>query len=102
MCAVFSLRSTVPTLVLHTIGDLLYPIAQGRFVAEGSQGSRMVELAGTDHLYWSENGDRVGDEINEFLSGARSSESNDRVLATVLFTDIVDSTATAAAIGDRR
>ncbi len=92
----------VPTLVLHTIGDLLYPIAQGRFVAEGIQWSRMVELAGTDHLYWSENGDRVADEIEEFLSGARSSQSNDRVLATVLFTDIVDSTATAAALGDRR
>ncbi len=93
---------TVPTLVLHTAGDLLYPIAQGRFVAEGIQGARMVELAGTDHLYWSENGDRVADEIEEFLSGARSSQSNDRVLATVLFTDIVDSTATAATIGDRR
>lgn len=93
---------TVPTLVLHTAGDLLYPIAQGRFVAEGIQGARMVELAGTDHLYWSENGERVADEIEEFLSGARSSQSNDRVLATVLFTDIVDSTATAATIGDRR
>ena len=93
---------TVPTLVLHITGDLLYPIAQGRFVAEGIQGARMVELAGTDHLYWSENGDRVADEIEEFLSGARSSASNDRVLATVLFTDIVNSTAIAAAIGDRR
>ncbi len=93
---------TVPILVLHTTGDLLYPIAQGRFVAEGIQGARMVELAGTDHLYWSENGDRVADEVEKFLSGARSSQTNDRVLATVLFTDIVDSTATAAAIGDRR
>jgi pimeloyl-ACP methyl ester carboxylesterase len=93
---------SVPTLILHTSGDLLYPIAQARYVAEHIPGARLVDPPGTDHLYWSENGDAVADEIEEFLSGSRSHGDSDRVLATVLFTDIVDSTATAVGLGDRR
>jgi class 3 adenylate cyclase len=93
---------SVPTLILHTSGDLMYPLAQATYVAEHIRGASLVELSGTDHLYWSQNGDAVADEIEEFLSGSRSHGDSDRVLATVLFTDIVDSTATAVGLGDRR
>jgi class 3 adenylate cyclase len=61
-----------------------------------------VELAGTDHLYWSQLGDEVADEIEELLTGVRGGHDADRVLATVLFTDLVSSTERAAELGDRR
>jgi class 3 adenylate cyclase len=90
-----------PTLVLHTTGDRITPIEQGRYVAEHIAGARFVELRGTDHLYWSQLGDEVADEIEEFLTGVRGAHDSDRALATVLFTDLVSSTERAGELGDR-
>ena len=61
-----------------------------------------MELDGADHLWFTENADELVDEIEEFLTGARAAPDPDRRLATVLFTDIVGSTATAAELGDTR
>ncbi len=96
----------VPTLVLHRTGDRVVPIDAGRYVAANIPGAKFVELPGTNHNPMlageREIGDRVGDEIEEFLTGSRSSEVEiDRVLATVMFTDIVNSTKRAAELGDR-
>jgi class 3 adenylate cyclase len=92
----------VPTLVLHRTGDLWAPVGHGRFLAEHIPGARYVELPGDDHLFYVGNTDAVLDEIEEFLTGARHTPEPDRVLATVLFTDIVDSTPLAARLGDAR
>jgi class 3 adenylate cyclase len=91
-----------PTLVLHVSGDQVFPVAQGRYVAEHISDGRFVELNGTDHLYWSQLGDEVADEIEEFLTGVRGGHDTDRALATVLFTDLVSSTERAGELGDRR
>ena len=91
----------VPTLVLHRTGDLDSSVDEGRFVAEHIPGARFVELPGEDHVPWI-HADQVVDEIEEFLTGARPAPESDRVLATVLFTDIVGSTRRAAELGDRR
>ena len=90
-----------PTLVLHRTGDLDSRAAEGRYVAEHIPGARFVELPGDDHVPWID-ADQVVDEIEEFLTGARPAPESDRVLATVLFTDIVGSTRRAAELGDRR
>jgi class 3 adenylate cyclase len=91
----------VPTLVMHRIGDLDSNVDEGRYVAEHIPGARFVELPGDDHVPWID-ADQVVDEIEEFLTGARPAPEPDRVLATVLFTDIVGSTERAAELGDRR
>jgi len=91
----------VPTLVMHRTGDLDANVAEGRYIAEHIPGARFVELPGSDHLPWVGDQDVVLDEIQEFLTGARPAMPSERVLVTLLFTDIVDSTATAARIGDR-
>jgi class 3 adenylate cyclase len=90
-----------PTLVLHRSGDLDSHVDEGRYVAEHIPGARFVELPGADHAPWID-ADQVVDEIEEFLTGVRPAPEPDRVLATVLFTDIVGSTERAAALGDRR
>jgi class 3 adenylate cyclase len=92
----------VPTLVLHRTGDHDVDIAEGRYLASKIPGAKFVELAGADH--WISAGDTgaIADEIEEFLTGTRPAPELDRVLATVLFTDIVGSTARAAELGDRR
>ncbi len=90
----------VPTLVLHRTGDRMVPLAQGRMIAEAIEGARFVELAGDDHLPL-ERPEEIVDEIEEFLTGTRSQREPDRMLATVMFTDIVDSTSRAADMGDR-
>lgn len=92
---------TAPTLVMHRTDDRLIPIALGRYVADGIKGARFVEFPGQDHLFWTEDPDPVMDELEEFLTGTRQSRPPERMLATVLFTDIVDSTANAARLGDR-
>lgn len=92
----------VPTLVVHNVDDMLVPVACGRYLAEHIPGARYVELAGTDHLFWFSNPDDVVGEIEEFVVGTRTEPEPDRVLATLLFTDIVSSTEMAGRLGDRR
>ena len=92
---------SAPTLILHRADDRAVPIELGRYVAECIPGARFVEVPGTDHLLYTQGADRVVDEVEEFITGTRSVRTPDRVLATVLFTDIVDSTAHAARLGDR-
>jgi class 3 adenylate cyclase len=89
----------VPTLVLHRQGDAI-PIAQGRLLAHRIPGARMVELRGADHAIWTQETDTIVGEIEQFLTGSRAAAAPDRLLATVLFTDIVDSTRHAADLGD--
>jgi class 3 adenylate cyclase len=90
-----------PTLVLHSVDDLMVPFADGRAVADGIPGARFVQLPGGDHLPWVGPAVRQSlDEIEEFVTGTRPSAPVDRVLTTVLFTDIVDSTKRAASEGD--
>jgi class 3 adenylate cyclase len=91
----------VPTLVLHRHGDRISAVAQGRYVAEHIAGARFVELAGIDHLPFIGDADGLLDEVEEFATGQRSLRLPERVLATVLFTDIVGSTEIQAARGDR-
>ena len=91
----------VPTLVLHRRGDLDSRIEEGRYIAERIPGARFVELDGTDHVPWID-ADQILDEVEEFLTGVRGGPAADRVLATVVFTDIVNSTGRAATLGDRR
>ena len=92
----------VPTLVLHRRLDRLVNVRHGRWLAEHLPNAKLVELAGGDHLPWGEGAEDVIDEVQEFLTGTRYAPEPDRILATVLFTDIVDSTGTAAELGDQR
>jgi pimeloyl-ACP methyl ester carboxylesterase len=92
----------VPTLVLHRAHDRMISVEQARYLAGHIPGARLVELAGADHAPWVENTDVLLDEVEEFLTGARRAPESDRILATVLFIDIVGSTERAAALGDRR
>ncbi|HSW27346.1 MAG TPA: adenylate/guanylate cyclase domain-containing protein [Burkholderiaceae bacterium] len=91
----------VPTLVIHRSGDREVNVEEGRWLAARIPGSRYVELPGDDHLAWVGDQDATLDEMQEFLTGVRPSPEFDRVLATVLFTDIVGSTDLAARLGDR-
>jgi class 3 adenylate cyclase len=91
-----------PTLVMHRVGDRDSIIEEGRFIAAHIPGARLVELAGEDHLPWVGDAESIVAELQEFLTGTRPSEEADRVLATVLFTDICDSTRRAVELGDRR
>jgi class 3 adenylate cyclase len=92
---------TVPTLVLHRTGDTDSRVEEGRYIATRIPGARFVELAGDDHVPWID-ADQVVDEVEEFLTGRRPEPHPDRVLTTLLFTDIVGSTQRAAELGDRR
>ncbi len=105
--AVRDMRATLPltqtpTLVLHRSGDRYIPVAHGRYIAEQIPGARYVELPGDDHLHYAGDADRMLDEIEYFITGIRPSPRTDRTLATVLFSDIVDSTRHAADVGDAR
>jgi class 3 adenylate cyclase len=77
------------------------PARQGRYIADRIPGARFVELEGADHLPTLGNQEALLDEIQEFLVGSRAAAAAERSLATILFTDIVDSTARAAELGDR-
>jgi pimeloyl-ACP methyl ester carboxylesterase len=92
----------VPALVVHRTGDRFIPVEHGRYLAEHIPRARLVELPGDDHLPQFGDSDAVLDEIQEFLTGVRGADEPERVLTTVLFTDIVDSTARASELGDRR
>jgi pimeloyl-ACP methyl ester carboxylesterase len=93
----------VPTLVVHRTDDKAINVEGGRFLAEHIPGARYIELPGVDHAPMiGDNADEIADAIQEFLTGARAPVEVDRVLSTVLFTDIVGSTQKAAALGDRR
>lgn len=92
----------VPALILHRDGDPFTGPVHGRYLAEHIPGARYVELSGSDHLFFSENADRLVDEIQEFLTGVREAKEAERVLATVLFVDLVGSTEEATRLGDRR
>ena len=92
----------VPTLVLHAPADPMVPFAQGKWLAEQIPGARFVELHGQDHVPWFDLADEVIAEIRDFLTGFREPTEPEQVLATVLFTDIVDSTDRARELGDRQ
>ncbi|HEX6255628.1 MAG TPA: adenylate/guanylate cyclase domain-containing protein [Euzebyales bacterium] len=92
---------SVPTLILHRKGDLDVDIGGARYLASHIPGAHLVELPGDDHLIWSDP-DQILDPVEEFVTGAIASPPVDRVLTTVLFTDIVGSTGHATALGDAR
>jgi pimeloyl-ACP methyl ester carboxylesterase len=91
----------VPTLVVHHADDVVIPPEQGKDVADHISGAKYVELPGRNVLHFLEPWRASFEEISEFLTGHRAEVADDRMLATVLFTDIVDSTRRAAEIGDR-
>ncbi len=90
----------VPTLVLHRAGNRFIDVRKGRYLAEHIAGAKFVEIPGDDHLFHLGETETILNEIEEFLTGERPVPEVDRVLATVLFTDIVGSTEHAAALGD--
>jgi class 3 adenylate cyclase len=92
---------TTPALLIHNVDDYA-PVFQSRLAAARLPNARLVELPGCDHAFWMHDPDPVADEIEQFVTGARRSAQTDRVLATVLFTDVVGSTERAAELGDAR
>lgn len=88
-----------PTLVVHALDDHVVPVANGRWLAEHIPGARLIEIPGEHMLF---DVDLLADEIETFLTGTRQAVTTDRVLATVLFSDIVASTERASSLGDRR
>jgi class 3 adenylate cyclase/pimeloyl-ACP methyl ester carboxylesterase len=93
----------VPTLIVHRVDDPICHVENARFLAANIEGARYVELPGSNHVPWAGGGaDEILGEIREFLTGVREAPEPDRVLATVLFTDIVGSTERATELGDRR
>ena len=89
----------VPTLVLHRTGDFVNVVG-GRYLAAHIPGARMIELPGDDHAFWIGDSESIAAAIEEFVTGGRRASSGTRVLATVLFTDVVGSTELAASAGD--
>jgi class 3 adenylate cyclase len=89
-----------PTLVLHRRGDRMVDIEMGRYLGDHIPGAKLVELDGDDHLFFTGDADALLDEIEEFLTGVRPRPLVERVLATVLFTDVVSSTQRAVELGD--
>ena len=92
----------VPTLLVQRVGDRVSRIEGARYMAERIPGVKYVELPGDDHIPWLGDVEAVLGEVEEFLTGVRHGREADRVLATILFADIVGSTEKAAALGDRR
>jgi hypothetical protein len=89
-----------PTLILHVRGDRLYPVGHGRYLARNIPHARLIEIDGQDHYYFWENGDRIADEIETFVTGGRKPPASNRYFAILLFTDIVGSTGRLVAVGD--
>src|SRR5688500_19233623 len=87
---------------MHRTGDRTTQAGGSRLMAKLIPGARYIEYPGIDHLPWTQDDtDRIVDDMQEFITGSRPIEEADRVLATVMFADIVDSTQRAAKIGDR-
>lgn len=91
-----------PTLVVHRVGNRYLPLSHGRYLAETIPNARLVELPGEDHLYYAGNADEVLDEVQDFLVGTRGPSEPDRRVLTVVFTDLVGSTALASQLGEQR
>jgi hypothetical protein len=91
----------VPTLVMHRSGDRHLPVEASRYLARQIRGAKLVEFPGGDHFPWTMDMDPILSEVEAFVTGTRPPEAPERVLATVMFADIVESTQRAAAIGDR-
>ena len=89
----------VPTLVLHGAREQRVPVEAGRYLAERIPEAKYVELPGADHIPWGEDAELIVDEVEEFLTGTRRGVEPDRILATVMFTDIVDATRKASEAG---
>ncbi len=107
MNAEIDIREVLPsirvlTLILHRTGDLDMDVGGARYMASRIAGAKYIELPGDDHLPFVGDQEAILDEIEEFLTGARQHAELDRVLATVLFTDMVGSTERSAALGDKR
>jgi class 3 adenylate cyclase len=94
-------RVAVPTLVMHRGGDRVVSVENGRYLAENIAGARWVELAGDDFVLWAGDLDTIADEIEEFLTGRRIGPEATRIVSTLMFTDVVGSTARAGTLGDR-
>ncbi|HKZ06957.1 MAG TPA: adenylate/guanylate cyclase domain-containing protein [Methylomirabilota bacterium] len=92
----------VPTLLLHPVGDRVVPVEASRYMVAHIPGAKLVELPGIDHLPFADNAEHVLREIRSFLGEIPTDAEPDRVLATVVFADIVGSTEQAVALGDRR
>src|SRR4029077_7224081 len=88
-------RLTAPTLILHRNHSAFIPVGHGRYPAEHIAGARYVELPGADSLYWVGETAPMLDEIEEFITGVRGGFDTERILTTIVFTDIVGSTERA-------
>jgi class 3 adenylate cyclase/pimeloyl-ACP methyl ester carboxylesterase len=95
-------RISAPALILQRDSVKFIPVGNGRFLAQQIAGSRYIELPGEDSLYWVGDAGPMLDEIEEFITGVRGGSDAERVLTTIMFTDIVGSTQRAAALGDDR
>jgi class 3 adenylate cyclase len=91
-----------PTLCLYRVDDPDVNIEEGRYIASRIPGAKLVEVPGHDHFFWAGDPEPLLEEIEEFVTGHRGSAEPERVVATALFTDIVDSTVLAATLGDQR
>jgi class 3 adenylate cyclase len=91
-----------PTLVMHRRENRWWDIGAARWMASQVPGATFVELDGSDNYWWAGDADRVVDEVEQFLLGERTSRRSSRQLATMMFTDVVDSTARASELGDAR
>ncbi len=92
----------IPTLLLHHVDDYDVDSGASRYMAQHIPGAKLIELPGSAHILVGPEGDKVLDHVEEFLTGGRPAPQLDRVLATVMFTDIVGSTEKAVELGDRR
>jgi class 3 adenylate cyclase len=88
-------------MILHRAADRISEIGHARYLAEKIPGAKLVELPGADHMFWVHGGGDLLDQVEQFLTGRQTAHHGERVLATVLFIDIVSSTERAASLGDK-
>jgi class 3 adenylate cyclase len=89
-----------PTMIIHRTGDRVSEVGHARYMAQQIAGAKLVELPGIDHAYWLDGGKVILDQIEQFLTGGLHAHESERMLATVLFADIVGSTERVAKLGD--